>query len=395
MFEVLRFFRSHKGTLGLALPLDVNTVIADWSGLRAHMVREKPAAFTRDEWAYLIAFLSENNLHLPFHTVFGNVVSEHEQTQCLTTLVRPRGNVALWLPNNVSLLGPLVLILVSLTGQSLRIKAGSRSENLTAEWLSFALSKLPVGALRNLLSYQVSCEVFDRKDPRNAAMAIWAQIRIIFGSDASAVAIHALPHPLESIGFSFVDRRSEAWVQESMLHDDQLLTLLRVFSVYGQTACTSPRRVVLLDQDIKSAQRLRDRLIKLSHRVISQIPPVHIASSNVMASQWAAALGWNARLSEHHSAVFACGTSELPLCSAPMLLSVVAATVEEAVATLPKNIQTIGYALEDPGADKWLLMLARSSVKRFVPIHYMHHFSSQWDGWDFWHQLFEEVEIKL
>ena len=37
-------------------------VAAAWSELRGVMIRERPADFTRDEWAYLIQFLAEDSL---------------------------------------------------------------------------------------------------------------------------------------------------------------------------------------------------------------------------------------------------------------------------------------------------------------------------------------------
>ena len=56
----------------------------------------------------------------------------------MSLFARPRGAVGLWLPNNVSLLGPLMLIVVSLSGNPLCMKAGSRSEDLTGVFLEFA-----------------------------------------------------------------------------------------------------------------------------------------------------------------------------------------------------------------------------------------------------------------
>jgi hypothetical protein len=53
----------------------------------------------------------------------------------------------------------------------------------------------------------------------------------------------------------------------------------------------------------------------------------------------------------------------------------------------------VGRAVLDPDAPKWLDVLARTKIKRFVPIERMHHFGSVWDGERFWQQAFEMVQI--
>jgi hypothetical protein len=126
-----------------------------------------------------------------------------------------------------------------------------------------------------------------------------------------------------------------------------------------------------------------------------QAPAPHQASANVMARQWAAALGWEARLTDQNGAVFASGPAGLQAVEAPMSLAVVGLSLEQAMAELPANIQTIGHALGEPSAPAWLDVLANSEIKRFVPLGRMHHFGPLWDGANFWRQTFEEVELDL
>ena len=235
--------------------------------------------------------------------------------------------------------------------------------------------------------------MFERGDPRNAEYAAAAQVRVVFGSDAAAEAIEALPHPLDSAGFAFVDRRSEAWVEPGRVDERLIETLVKVFAIYGQAGCTSPRRVVLLGASASEALALRDRVLAAWQGIIRGKPAQHIASSSTMARQWAAAVGWDAALAPGGAAVLAAGTSDLAPFEGPMALPIVGATLEEAVATLPVNIQTIGHALDDPGSERWLDLLAQTAVKRFVPLARMHHFGPLWDGADFWRQSFELVEV--
>ena len=78
-----------------------------------------------------------------------------------------------------------------------------------------------------------------------------------------------------------------------------------------------------------------------------------------------------------------------------MALRIQGATREQALADLPPNIQTIGHALKAPDDPTWLELLASSRVRRFVALGRMHHFSSIWDGHEFWRQCFEPMEVRL
>lgn len=391
MSSALSYFRALDGTVAVATRVEMGAIIDSWGSLRRKMVVGRPEHFSRDEWAYLIAFLDPSNLRQVLEVSFGAASAPQPPKR----LYRARKSVALWLPNNVSLLGPLTLILVSIAGTSMAIKAGSNSVNLTSALIDFALSHLSEAAapLREHLQNQVRCDSFGRDDARNRQMAADAEIRIAFGSDAAAIAIDQLPHPVHSRGFYFADKRSEAWLQAGAVDDRTLMDLLRVFAIYGQAGCTSPKRVVLLEADEIEADALRDRLVALWPRLAAPKAQPHVASANLMAQQWCAALGWRPRLVDGHGAVIAAGSIEAPLCPAPFLLSVVAGSVQDALDTLPANIQTIGYALQDAGDPKWLGHLAAIPVKRFVPLRNMHHFGPLWDGHEMWRELFEVVEV--
>jgi hypothetical protein len=393
MPDQLHYFESPAGINALALPFDYHQSIKDWTSLRKRMVRQVPPEFTRDEWAYLATFLDRENLFNPFLTAFGTEVAEPDQTPNL--LYRPRGPIAVWLPNNVSLLGPLTLILLSLTGQSIRLKLGSSAQDLTGAFLQYAVANLPQGEFKEYLTTKVAAEIFSREDPRQQELTKDAQVRIIFGSDAAAEAIHQLPHPLESLGFSFVDRESVAWLEQGALNEQVLTTLIKVFAIYGQAGCTSPKRVILLDGSNTGVQRLRDDLLDLWPTVIAEETPMHTASANVMAEQWARALGWDARRTPRNAALLVHGARDLPGFDALMTLCIQGATRNQALADLPLNIQTIGHALESPTDPAWLKLLAGSRVRRFVDLSRMHHFGSIWDGQEFWRQCFEPMEVRL
>ncbi len=385
------FFRTPTHSVVLALPFHLEEIIESWSRLRFPMAKMCPDAFSRDEWAYLTSFLDREHLWQVVQEAIG--LREEQPSGTIRLLLRPRGRVAVWLPNNVTLLGPLLLVLLSLTGNEFQLKVGSHCADLTGAFLHFALGHQRDDAVGSYLRERVQIGSFGHEDLRQQEMAGEAQVRIVFGNDATAGTIHALPKPLESIGFSFVDRQSEAWADEDSLTESVLSDLIKVFSIYGQAGCTAPRRLVLVGTSMESALQLRDRLSARWPHVLPQRLPTSLASSNVLGCQLAAALGWQATLVEGNQAVLALGTLDLPEVRSPMTLMISPATLEEAVRRLPPQIQTIGYAFQDSKDLRWLEIAARSRIKRWVPLARMHHFGAVWDGHSFWRQTFEEVEI--
>lgn len=391
MYEHVYMFESPHRRTAVALPFDLDAMLAGWNALRSQMIRDIPQNFTRDEWAYLASFLDIENLWLPYSQSFGQRTSN--TTGQPNILARPRGQVGVWLPNNVSLLGPLILILFSITGNPIHLKGGSMSDDITGAFLDWARNHVACGFLKTYLTDMVRYEVFRQGDDRQREMAAASQVRVVFGSKQAAEAIDSLPHPVESIGISFIDRQSEAWIEKGAVNDSLIFDLLKVFTIYGQAGCTSPRRVVVLNGSDSDAFELCDRLVNLWPKIVKVKPAIHIASQNVMTWQWAIGLGLNAKLAKDHGAVFIVGDDKYQQFDSLISLTVISKSISDAIETLPSNIQTIGHGFMDVNDGRWLGILADTKVKRLVPIGKMHHFSSTWDGQSFWRQAFEEVEI--
>ena len=385
-------FQSVTGATAVLLPFELDAVIRDINEVRKKMIRERPETFTRDEWAYLLGFFSGSTMELAFRDTFGDRVTSADLARC-TRAARPRGTVSVWLPSNVSLLGPLCLSLLLVTGNRLLLKGASDADDLTGEFIRFLRRALPSGVLRTHLDTRVRYEIFDRHDPRSAEWSAAGDLRIVFGGDVSAASIDQLPHPLESTALHFSDRRSEAWVSARDLSDEELSALVRVFAIYGQAGCTSPGSVVVLDGTQSDARMVRDRLAELWPRVLTEPIPEYAASANVMAWQWCQAHDIDARLTEGHMAVLALA-DRIPLTTSfPRLLPVAAMSLDNAIERLPSNIQTIGITSGALTSDALLRVLALSNIRRVVPIRRMHHFSHQWDGRRFWSEAFSVIEL--
>lgn len=388
---MLTFFETPQAAQAVALNFDLARRLDDWASFRKVMASRVPDAFTRDEWAYLITFLDRDHLQSIFTQTFGRQLDTPGPCR-VEALFRARPRVAVWLPNNVSLLGPLVLIMISLGGATITLKAGSRSEDLCQAFLDYCRTHLPDGELRSYLSSRVEVQRFSRESPANRELA-QADVRIVFGSDAAVAAIDALPHPAGSVLVPFADHQSEAWAEVAALSDAALLQLIKVFAIYGTTGCTSPRRLRLIDASDADCEAVRQRLAALWPVAQRQDVAMNIASQNIASRQVLAALGWAAQLAPRNAAVLAAGHASLPEAAGTMTLSIVPCRREDLAKALPTNIQTVGHVLVEPQSTAWLELLAPTAVKRFVPVAAMHHFSPVWDGGNFWRSLFEQVDI--
>ncbi|MFY9513256.1 MAG: acyl-CoA reductase [Rubrivivax sp.] len=387
MSEHLQVRRGPQGPVALTTPHALDDFIAEAGRARRLLLRQVPEAFTRDEWAYLMSSLDPAWLEAQVSAVFG---PRAEPGDSPAWLASPRRRVAVWLPANVSLLGPLTMLAIAATGCQLRMKASTRAEDLSSAFLDELRRKTPAFAA---CFEQVQIARFDREDPRNAAMAGEADVRIVFGSDATARQVHTLAHPLESVALSFVDRRSEAWIEPDAVSDQTVRELVQVFAIYGQAGCTSPSRVVLLGADRAQALAFQQRLLQAWPEFVRRDVPMHTASDNVRLQQLARANGWHAVLAARHRAVVAVGGSELPRIDSGMALWIVPADLQTAAATLPRNIQTLGHAVHDPMAPQWRALAAKHGLRRWVPLRRMHHFGWTWDGEEFWRHLFRWTEF--
>lgn len=394
MSDQIYLFMKNNNYQAMLLPFDLKQLIADWQMVRKKMIRLLDPAFSREEWAYLIQFLDKGNLEYPFQFHFGELIADKTiDWHTVSLFNKPRNPVAVWLPSNVSLLGPLMLILLSLGGIKVWFKGGSKSENLTFHLVQYIFNQFPESSLAMYLKESVQVDFFDRHDPRNAEMAKISNVRIVFGSDDAAQQVHHYDHPLTSRGIYFTDKQSEAWLDCASINPELVETLIKVFAIYGQAGCTSPRRVVMLDGSKQDALALQKEICHMWPKIIKQLPQPHLASANILAGQWAMALNWDVNQVEKNRAVVAVGSFDHQDFHGLMSLKIIPAPLSDAINRLPDHIQTIGYALAEKYSKNCLVIAAETKIKRWIPLGTMHHFSWIWDGYDWWGELFEKVSI--
>ena len=207
---VFHRFESAGGASIVALPFSLTDAWEAIGQVRAAMVRSRPEQFSRNEWAYLMQFVSRSSLSRPFVDHFGTFTTANTDLVTARQIVRPRGRIALWLPSNVSLLGPLAIMQLLLSGNRLLVKAPVDIDGLGGVFLDFLHNELPEGSFRQHVLTAVEYASFARDDARAREWISSADVRVVFGSDAAVLAIDALPHPVDSVSVAFADRRSEA-----------------------------------------------------------------------------------------------------------------------------------------------------------------------------------------
>lgn len=369
----------------VCLPVPLPELLEEWNEVRKLMIRKMNSDFTRHEWAYLISFLDPKELE----NVFNRELCSDQDL-----LFRPVSKVALWLPNNVSLLGPLTFILLSLVAPELRVKLGSRGKNLLGSFTNWIVENTQGRILKEWIKEKVQIANFDRTDPRNAEMAGWAERRILFGGNSAAEAIESLPHPLGSKAFYFTDKVSEAWVEPSCITKENVVKLGKVFSIYGQAGCTSPKRVLIPGGTKEDAMKIVN-LFKSHWREI-QINPAELftASELIMSSQINNFSGIDQGIIGSNEALISIikkGEIPYPSNSSLVLYPISESEILESQAS---NLQTIGHVLEEPENEKWKAIFTKSPATRFVSVESMHHFSPRWDGISWWRELFTIQEWK-
>lgn len=387
-------FQDLTGISEVLLPFGLDDLCSAFDALTTQMAREPaPEAFSRDEWGYLMGFMRGRALRSVFEASFGP--ASNDRGSMPTRMLAPRDEIAIWLPNNVSLLGPLTAILAIITGAEVRAKAGSGSENLTATLRDHILARDPKPILRELWQDRLTAESFDRRDQRNGDWSRKADARIFFGGNAAAAEVEALDHKPGTPFFAFSDHSSLVWADPAALMDETALTSLwRVFQVYGKTGCTSPQRLVLIDGSPDDATSAMQRLATHVDDLAGPPPAMHIASDSVMTEQVARARGWQTARTAKGEAVFMAGgppSREIPGLRG---MQITAQSLDDALSDLPDNIQTIGHIASSDTVLQWTRALAGSRALRLVPVQAMHHYGPFWDGQNFWRGLFRETEIR-
>ena len=391
MFEDLDnlMFNDEGKTASLESEKDIPGIMEDWDKIRKIMLKKPPPEFTRDELAYLVNFISKRELMEIYISTFGDLTQTSRNGH---RIIKPIGNVSLWSPNNVSLLAPLTMVLVSISGNKLRIKLGSKGADLCTPLIDWIKENSKPGPLVEWMERELSVKSFGRESELNRKWSEWANVRIVFGSDMGCKAISDLPCSEETRTFLFSNKVSQIWCTKNDMDSSQIETLIKVFSIYGTAGCTSPRIVKIIDGSLEDCDTLARRISIHWDSVIHEETEMHSASQNLLSHQIAKSQGWESWMLGKNSAVIAVGGPELNPPEGNRILPITYSSLDYSFSDLPPEIQTIGYSLPNDLLDKIEKNMVNYNIKRIVPMGEMHHFGPIWDGMHFWRGMFIEVE---
>lgn len=380
----------------MMLPYNLDALLSDAQALVRQMIKTGPTlSFTRDEWAYLIHTFQPKSLISVFTDTFGPMVTAANPDDQRRYLIS-RETATVWLPNNVSLLGPLMVNNLLLAGLTVFAKSGSHASPLLNELQSYISNNAPNGTLKSLWQNKLRTEQFDRKDPRNETWSYEADVRLAFGNDTSIQAIKSLPSKSNSPFFGFGDHSSEIWISpKEAATSDTVQNILNVFRIYGKRGCTSPARVVIIDGTVGDAQDLALKLQTRWNEIKAPRPAPHLVSETIMADQVARASGAVSFRTHDGGAVFIAGDVthfDLP---GQMTLPIMALDIPAALSSQKANIQTVGVAADDGWVTDWKPQLITSGALRVVSVQKMHYFGPHWDGMPYWRSCFREIETSL
>lgn len=381
------FFNSNGSHRAVLTKFDINEIIEDYSNLRKIMIRKISPDFSRDEWAYLCTFIEKESLKEVLNETFG---SDSSNTS-IKEAFKAKENLSIWLPNNVSLLGPLMLIYASLAGIKVTAKAGSSGYNISETFKKFILENLPNTELSKFFE-TVSIFQASRDSKEVLRMSQQGDVRIMFGSNQAADSIRKMPCKVDSEYIPFVDHVSEAWFTNfEKLSDKDIQDLLKVFLIYGQAGCTSPKRVICIDFNENEIKDLENRILSTWEMLVKEDLPPHQASENTKAKQLALAYGWKVSEISRSKGNLLIGDFDCRPFVSHHSLQLIPTSLNQAIENIPEHIQTVG--LQKENIDISLKLAESTNIKRIVPIGKMHHFSSIWDGFSFFKSFFTQLTL--
>jgi len=305
-----------------------------------------------------------------------------------------KGIVTHWIAGNVPTLGLLSLMSGILTKNANLIRVPSSSDNLLIDIMEqFAR----LGEIPKAIADSIKIIRYDYKDLRVAeAVSMISDVRVIWGSDDSSIAIKALPSKLICSDIVFPDRTSLIIVGNAFLNGGKTDRITRLIahdaSVFEQKACASPHTVFLDTDDDGVIREFCHSLSIAMEECLKKIPKRVPSQKEVSAI-----LNIRTQYDMFHEAWYSEGTEFTILSDDEVKLgppignrTIYVRKMPELgklSAIIPDNIQTIGLASEGVEYEHITNKLGGAGVHRFTPIGAMTNFGIPWDGIDLPQQM--------
>jgi len=235
-----------------------------------------------------------------------------------------------------------------------------------------------------------------------------ADVRVIWGGDATVKQIRAIPIPPASIDIAFANKYSMAiiharrWLEKSEIRREQETKAFWNDAYwFDQMACSSPRAVLWVgDKDaveqavndfwgrlddllVNKATRFSDadyvnKLVAVDSLAMENKIQVHTGSTNNLVRVW---LDEPALHIDHH-------------CGAGLFFESRLSALDELRPLLSRTIQTISYSgWEKHEIRDFIMESPLAGIDRMVPFGQALDFSPSWDGFDLTRVFMREITV--
>jgi Acyl-CoA reductase (LuxC) len=334
---------------------------------------------------------------------------EDEQIRSVESLSVPRGLVFHVAPSNVDTIFLYSWILSLLAGNANVIRVSLRTLDLVRPLLS------RVGEVFDsddgvLVSSNTLILTYNRSDEVSAILSSRADVRVVWGGDATVETFRRFPQPPRSTELNFPDRLSMCAIQAQAflaLETTQQEELVRLFYndayVFDQLACSSPRRVLWVGSKLETESASTIFRVLLQTRVTQEkyeIGPAEALGKLVFSSRTVldGQTDRVTRLSnELHFANqgIASITDMVGFPGGGLFLETASTTLFDSTRFMDGKLQTLtvfGFSQEE------LRSLATKAgslcVDRIVPIGSALRFGHQWDGQNFFTSFTRTVSLE-
>lgn len=346
------------------------------------MIRSKPEQFTRDEWGFVIDFMGHSNC-----CRFWSVLSD----KSVITQTKIPINIVIWLPNNVNLLGVLLFFLYSHYNTKLFFKTGSTGNDKLKHLIDWINSKSDFLNLQNFIKRNLVLVEAEKSSEINKDISQLADVKIIFGSDATCSAIKSYPTKISCKEFYFANKRSILAVLSSELEDLDIGKWFKIATLFGRHGCTSPCDLyVIIDKPVNLRQKLENINLEDNKELFNETLYNEIIVTKQVSNYY------NSNFVEigqvkYPIIQFPDDENKNLLTTSPFILTFQEISEENFFNMEDPNIQTIASF----GKSKQFIVSKIKNFKylpsRIVEIEHSHYLDPVWDGLNWWADSFKCV----
>lgn len=318
-----------------------------------------------------------------------------------------RGVIVQYLPGNTSILGIYTWTLSFLCGNRTALRLSARTPDLEADLYSAVLHTLADhGAEAEASTIVVRCT---QDDMQMQELSAAADVRLIWGTDASVQAVRGLPSSPSCRDVAFGDRRSLASLSARTvlaLTDQQIAhlahTVVRDVAWSLHQACSAPRSLVWVGdrQTVAAASdRFADALQKTANPLLNTLS----AGGHLERLTWAQLSVIEGMASRYRSLsnglTLLDGTASYRPDSTWPAGLLTQTTIPSLPALAPLLLpadQTLAvFGFERHEVEDMIGRVRPGTIRRIVAVGDSHRFDAVWDGYDLIDELTSKVAVSL